>query len=362
VTVAVTRRSGRRVLAIALGLGVVAFTFAYVLPKIANYGSVWDVLKGLTWPQMLALAAATLANIATYAPPLMAALPGIGFRPALTVTLTSTASTYIAPGGAGVGIAVSFAMLRAWRFGAGAVGLAVAVMGVWNQLFLLGAPALALGLLTLSGEHNDLLDTVALIGFVVFSVALGVLALALRSAELARKIGDLAARGTSGVLRVVRRGPVRWGGESLVAFRSRTIGLLRARWWFLTVATLAGQLTVFAVLLVSLRTLDVSRHQVSLVEAFAAWSIVRLLGSLPVTPGGVGIVEVGLTGALIGFGGRHAAVVAAVLLYRFLTIVPTVALGVVAGATWRRYQRSAGERRDVGSRGDDEHGMAPRKG
>jgi uncharacterized protein (TIRG00374 family) len=129
---------------------------------------------------------------------------------------------------------------------------------------------------------------------------------------------------------------VRWDGRSLVGFRQRTIELLRRRWWYLTLATLAGQLTVFLVLLVCLRTLGVSSHEVSAVEAFGAWSLVRLLGSLPLTPGGVGIVEVGLTGTLIAFGGGRAGVVAAVLLYRFLTIVPTLVLGLVAGATWRR--------------------------
>jgi uncharacterized protein (TIRG00374 family) len=88
--------------------------------------------------------------------------------------------------------------------------------------------------------------------------------------------------------------------------------------------------------LVSLRVLGVSPGEVSAVEAFAAWSLVRLLGSLPITPGGLGVVEVGLTTALVGFGGKNAEVVAAVLVYRFLTIVPTLILGLIAGATWHR--------------------------
>src|SRR4029078_7768194 len=113
---------------------------------------------------------------------------------------------------------------------------------------------------------------------------------------------------------------------------------LRHRWAPLTLTTLAGQLSVFVLLLVSLRVLGVSASDVSVVEAFAAWSLVRLLGSLPVTPGGIGIVEVGLTGALVGFGGANAEVVAAVLVYRFLTIVPTLGLGALAGATWRRHR------------------------
>jgi len=137
---------------------------------------------------------------------------------------------------------------------------------------------------------------------------------------------------------LIRRPPVRWSGETLVAFRRDTIGLLRRRWHLLTLATLAGQLTVFLLLLASLRTLDVSSTEVSAIEAFAAWSLVRLLGSLPITPGGLGVVEVGLTTALVGFGGDNDQVVAAVLVYRFLTIVPTLVIGLIAALTWRHYR------------------------
>ena len=49
-------------------------------------------------------------------------------------------------------------------------------------------------------------------------------------------------------------------------------------------------------------------------------------------------MELGLTGLLVGFGGSNAAVVAAVLVYRFLTLVPTLVLGLLAAATWRRHR------------------------
>jgi uncharacterized membrane protein YbhN (UPF0104 family) len=45
-----------------------------------------------------------------------------------------------------------------------------------------------------------------------------------------------------------------------------------------------------------------------------------------------------LTGALLGFGGNNAGVVAAVLVYRFLTMVPTIALGLLATTLVRRYR------------------------
>jgi uncharacterized membrane protein YbhN (UPF0104 family) len=66
-----------------------------------------------------------------------------------------------------------------------------------------------------------------------------------------------------------------------------------------------------------------------------------MVGSIPITPGGVGIIELGLSGALVGFGGNDAGVVAAVLVYRFLTVVPTLALGLLAAFTFRRHEPPA---------------------
>jgi uncharacterized membrane protein YbhN (UPF0104 family) len=266
----------------------------------------------------------------------MAALPQLGFRRAFVVTQASTASTYIAPGGAAVGVALSYAMLRSWGLPARSVGLATALTGIWNQFALLGFPVIALALLTLEKEQNAALQTVAMIGLAVFVVAAAGFAVGLSTPRLARSVGNAAARLANQGLRILRRGPVAWNGDSFVRFRNEAVGLLRHRWHVLTLATLAAQLSVFVVFLVSLRALDVSASEVSGVEAFAAWSLVRLLGSLPITPGGLGVVEVGLTAALVGFGGANAEVVAAVLLYRFLTIVPTLLLGLLAGATWRR--------------------------
>jgi uncharacterized protein (TIRG00374 family) len=324
-----------------IGIAVLVGTFVFILPRIADYRSVWDVVKGLTWEQIGLLVLTTIANLATYAPPWMAALPGLGYRQATVLTLASTASTYIAPGGAAVGVGTSYAMLRGWGLKGRPVSIAVAVTGVWNQFALLGFPVVALAALTLQHEKNGLLQTVALIGLVVFVVAVAAFAAGLSTPALARKVGDLAARICNFFLRLVRRGPVEWDGEAFVRWRDDTVQLLERRWHVLTIATLAGQLTVFGVMLASLRVCGVTAAQVTFTEAFAGWSLARLLGSLPITPGGIGVVEVGLTGVLVGFGGNNADVVAAVLIYRFLTIVPTLVLGLIAGATWRRHNRGA---------------------
>ncbi len=332
------RFTWRHALAVGVGLAVVVATFAFILPKIADYRDVWDVVQTLSWKDITLLAGATVLNLVTFAPPWMAALPGLRFRQAFVVTQASTASTYVAPGGVAVGMGVSFAMLRAWGFDSTAVGLAVAVTGVWNQLAMLAFPTIALVLLTLTGDSHAALDSIAYLGLAIFVVVFGAFAAGLSTPTLARGIGDLAARIASWAKGLIRKKPVTWNGESFVGFRNRTNSLLKRRWHVLTLTTLAGHLTVFLVLLVSLRVLDVSVDEVSAVEAFAAWSLVRLLGSIPITPGGLGVVELGLTTALVGFGGHQVEVVAAVLVYRFLTVVPTLLIGLATGATWKRYR------------------------
>lgn len=333
-------RTGRRRIVVAVvGIAFVASVFLFFLPKIADYRDVVDVVRDLSWENWLALLAATAFNVLTYAPPWMAALPGLRFRQAFVMSQASTALGVVAPAGAAVSIAGSFAMLRGWGFRSGPVGVAVAVTGVWNQLANLLWPVLGLAALTLAGggDRDRLLHTVALTASIVLVVVLAGFGIALSSKRRARQIGDLAARFVNRGLGIVRRGPVTWDGSALVSFRSRTLEVLRRRALPLTLAVLVGQFAVFLVLLVCLRTLGVSAEDVSTVEAFAAWSLVRLLGSVSFTPGGLGLVELGLAGALVGFGASNADAVAATLLYRFLTMVPTLILGLLFAATWRRH-------------------------
>lgn len=284
----------------------------------------------------MTLAAATVLNLLTFAPPWIVALPRLSFRKAFALTQVATALAIVVPAGAAVGIAGSYGMLRRWGFPGREIGRAVTLVSLWNQFANLSYPIIAVFLLSAFGESSALLATAAFVGVAILGVAIATLAVVLASDRTATDVGELASAVASWGLRRLGRSPVLWGGESFERFRRDSLELLRRRWHVLTLATYAGTLTVFLVLLVSLRAFDVPGAEVSAVEAFAAWSLARILGSFPITPGGIGVVELGLTGALVGFGGNNAGVVAAVLVYRFLTMVPTVALGLLAGAAARR--------------------------
>jgi putative heme transporter len=337
------RRTGRgRIIGAVASVLIVGGVFAFALPRIANYGEVWDVVQTLSWQWVLGLILATTLNLATYAPPLVAALPGLSYVHASRVTLASTALSAVAPGGAAVGMASSFAMLRAWGFSGRPVGLAVVVTSVWNQFVILGFPIIAVAGLAAEGGRNRTLEIAAMLGLVVFVAIVVGFAVGLSSDRLARRVGDRAARLVSSAKRLIHKAPVKWNGASFVRFREEAIVLIRRRWFFLTTATLAGHLTVFVVLLASLRAVGVPHGEVTIVEAFAAWALARILGAIPITPGGVGFVELGLTGVLVAFGASDAEAVAATLIYRFLTVLPTIVVGLAAAATWKVGRRPDG--------------------
>jgi uncharacterized protein (TIRG00374 family) len=331
------RSPRRRVAGALVAVVVIAVVFAGILPRIADYGDVWGVVQTLSPLELGALAAVTAINLATFAPPWMAAIPGLGYWNAMVLTQVSTALSIAVPGGDAAGIAASYAMLRQWGFGRRTVAVAVVVTGVGNQLVNVLLPLLALALLVMSGESSPLLLTAGLIGIAAILGLTLAAVLVLRSERQALAVGRRAQWVANRVLAIVHR-PARAGwGEALVRFRRETVELVARRWPALVASLLAGHLSVFAVLLVALHATGVGSGEVSWVEALAAWGLIRLLSAVPVTPAGVGIVELGLSSALVGFGAPNARAVAAVLLYRALTVLPPLALGAILGLTWRRH-------------------------
>ena len=232
-------------------------------------------------------------------------------------------------------MATQFGMLESWGLEGRPVGLAVVLTNIWSQLAKYGFPVVALAALAADGGTNKTLELVALIGLIIFIAIVAGFAAGLSSKRSARTVGDAAASAASWLKRLIRKRPVSWSGAEFVRFRSGAIDLLRRRWHVLTIATIASQLAVFVVLVVTLRAVGVTRVPGRHRRGVPAWSFIRALGSIPITPGGFGIEELVLTGALVGFGADNAAAVAATLIYRFLTVVPILVLGLLAAGTYK---------------------------
>jgi uncharacterized protein (TIRG00374 family) len=102
----------------------------------------------------------------------------------------------------------------------------------------------------------------------------------------------------------------------------------------LLVSVAVAQVVGAVILLVALRGLGVG-DELGLVEFARVYFVVTLLSSFVPVPGGVGVVEAGLTGALVAAGVDATPALAGVLVYRLLTYVLPIALGAMLYVVWR---------------------------
>jgi putative heme transporter len=331
------RKERKRAIMMVVGLAVMVAVFAWVIPKFADYGEVWKQIKAISPKWLIVLAVADVINLATYAPNWMVALPGLRYRQSLELNMAGTAVANVAGAiGGPVSMGMQYGMMREWGFERRHAGRAMVLTGVWNQFISFGMPIIAIVLLTIRGGKNAALMVAAQVGLPLLIVGLGVFITILRSDAGARKIGAFVDRLRRRIAQLRKKEFTGDSGRALMTFRKDSLELLRRRWAALTVTTLVGNLTVFAVFACAIRAVGTPGTEVTLTEAFAAWAITRLLSAVPLTPGGLGFIDVGLTGALLAFGAEDAKAVSAVLLYRVLTWLPPVVLGAIAALTWRK--------------------------
>ena len=324
-------------------LALVAGIFFFAFPQIADLSEVWKVIAAMTPIEIGTLLIAALWNIATYWLVLMASLPGSNVWQTMKVNQASTAVANTIPGGGALGVGVTFNMYASYGFSPGEIGLSVLVSGIWNNFMKLGMPVVALALLAIQGNVSGSLAIAGVVGIVTLIVAIGLFGAVLSSERLAGRVGGWLARVVGRLRRLVRKDPHTDLAESTVRFRRDAIGLLRHRWLALTITSLVSHLSLFFVLLVALRHVGVPEQEVGAIEALAAFAFVRLISALPITPGGLGVVELGLTAALITAGGPEPEVVAAVLVYRALTYVLPIPFGIIL---YLKYKAGAQDRAD----------------
>lgn len=325
----------KRVVQAVVSLALVVGIFWFAIPRIADYHDVWRTLQDLTPLELWSLVAATVFNLVTYWLANMAALPGLRLGQAAVVTQTTTSVANTIPAGGAIAVGLTYQILGSWGFTASAISLYVLVTGIWNVFMKLGLPIVSLGLLAITGELTSVLVVAAMVGVVVLLVAVSLFGLILWKKAFARRIGDGLGAAASWFLRIVRRPQVSGWGEAAVRFRKQTIQLVARRWPWLTFTTVLSQLALYFVLLLSLRNVGISEEEVSWAQVLAVFAFGRLIAALPITPGGLGVVELGYIGGLVAAGGNEAQVVAAVLLFRALTYGVQIPLGAFTYVIWR---------------------------
>ena len=285
-------------------LSPVWFT-AMLLLQVGSYGCMWAV-------QRLALRTDT-------------------WSPVITSQLASNAFGRIIPGGVAAAGALQYAMLVRQGIPPAAAASGMAASSVLVFGILLALPLLALPAMIGGAPVDPSLEYAAIAGALLFGliVAGGVVGFATdRPLHL---VGRAAQSVRNRVLR--RREPLRDLPDRLLRERDRVRHTLGAHWWQALLFAGGRWVLDYLTLLAALTALGADPSPSLVLLAFCA---AQLLGTLPITPGGLGFVEAGLTGTLALAGVSGGAAVVATLAYRLVSFWLPIPIGGLAALLHRR--------------------------
>ena len=326
--------SVRQVLQGLLGLGIAVGLLVWGLPHFVGttWEEVFDRLQQIGPGTALRLLALMLCGLWLYTFTLTGSLPGLSHGKALILNVCGSSVGNLLPGGGAAGVAATYVMCRSWGFSRRDISTSVIVTGIWNVLGRLALPVIGTGVL--------LTGATSLPRMVVRGAASGALAgLALLALSITMIASERAAavigHGLDKALRPLRRRS-RADRDTYIAelvrdLRGRLNVVIRTGWPRMTLG-LVGFFSVYYLLFWScLVALDV---QVSVSHIFAAYAVGRLLSTVGITPGGLGITETGTAAVLIGFGADPAAATAGVVLFSIYIHLLEIPLGAIGWVVW----------------------------
>ncbi len=325
----------------------------FVVSAAAGGALVWLALPtatGAAWKQLVPAAAHVhlgwlvvllalwVAGLLAHTITLTAAMPGLTHRRALLLSLTGSAVANVLPVGGAAGIALNYRMARRWGHTATSISTYTLVTNVWDVLAKFLLPILALPALLLAASSAGGTVTYAVvIAALVMAVLIGIGTATLASPSAAARTGSVADRVLG---RWLANGACR---EALVNLQSDTSRVVRTGWRRLSAGMLLYTSLLFVLLLACLSATGAG---LSLIAVLAGFAVERLLTLAGLTPGGTGVVEVGLASTLLAFPGAPVGIALGVLLYRAITFGLEIPVGGLALAGWcwtqRRATRTAG--------------------
>lgn len=320
---------------VGLGLAVVAF---WVLTGRRNeLAGAATYLAHLRWGWLLVGAVAEAGSLVAFALVqqwlLRSGQVEVGLRPMTAITLVSTTINNSIPAGPVVATVFTFGQFR--RRGADDA------LAAWTLVATFVAASVSLALLAavgvaVAGAEGANLDLIGVIvAVLVVTIAMGVVFVQRR----------MLLRTVSGALRLLRRLTGHPRGEvgqyvDRLMDRLAAVSVSPRRAAGITGWALANWVLDCGCLVLSFTAVGVGVPWKGLLLAYGAG---QLAANLPITPGGLGVVEGSLQIALVAFGGDATSTVAAVLLYRILSFWVELPIGWV---TWG-YLAWAGRRQQA---------------
>ena len=327
-----------RILGRVVFLAVMAFAFYGLAPRLLD---MWDQVPQLRTVSIYWFVAILICEVGSYACAwdlTRIALPRVSWFVAATAQLTSNAVAKVVPGGAAIGAATGFRMLSVSGIDKGSAGAALTATSIISNGVLLCLPMVALFLSILGAPIPDGMIHVAW-GGAVLAVALFGFTFSLVRFDRPIHWFARTITATAGWVNK-RRG--RTGGptvEGIVRQRDQMVSSLGARWRAALLAAVGNWLLDYFALVCALKACGVD-PRLSLV--LLAYAVAAVLGMIPITPGGVGFVEAGLTAMLVLAGVPSEKALLAVLAYRIASYWLPLPAGLGAHFVFRhRYGKKS---------------------
>lgn len=322
----------REVLQSVVGLVLVALLIAYGLPYLldTSWAAIGAQLARVRPGTALLMAGLLVAGLFCYTWVVLGSLPGVGHVQALKINAVSATIANLVPLGAAVGVAVSWMMLRTWGFSKSAISSSFLVTAVWNVLARVLLPVV--GCLVLVAGPIDaprvVITGAALAGAIGTAVVV-VCVVMIASDRVAGAVARVLHAVLSPFSRRIREGRRL---EALVTDqRSRAESVVRTGWLPMTLGMVGQFVLLFGLYWVAARVVGLD---LPVAELICAYTFRQFLTVLAVTPGGLGVTEVGTAGLLVLFGADGGAASATALLYAIYAHLVVVPFGLAALAAW----------------------------
>jgi uncharacterized protein (TIRG00374 family) len=314
-------------------LGVTGASLYLVAPSLIDLLGSWEDLDTLAPAWLAAMVVLQAAALACLWALQHVALRAPSWPAVIASQLAGNALAKIAPGGGALGATLQYRMLVKSGLPGPRTVAGLTAANLLTFAAVLALPVLALPAIVRGGVSRTLVEATVL-GLVVY------IALFAIGSVLIVLDGPLAWVGRT-VQRVRNRlrrrsEPLRHLPDRLLRERNRIVAALGPRWKRSLAATIGRWAFDYGTLLAALAAVGSTPRPALVLLAFCA---AQVLAQIPVTPGGLGFVEAGLTAMLALAGVSAGAAVLATFSYRLVSYWLPLPVGLVAyGWHARRYR------------------------
>jgi hypothetical protein len=306
--------------------GITAFVVVLVaeyliVPELAGARKSLTALRQVNVAYLVAGVLLEAAALLSYALLTRAVLPpgAIKLGRLVRIDLSAFATSHVVPGGSAPGTALSYRLLTESGVDGADAAFALATQGIGSAVVLNGIFWVVLVVSLFLHGYNPLYLVAAGVGVALISIFATIVLLLLegreRAVEFVRRLSDKVPfvdgeRTAASIRRIASRLRTLIDDKELLR---RAIGWAAAN-WLLDAASLWVFIAAFGKL-------------VSPIDLLVAYGLANILAVIPITPGGLGVIEGVLIPTLSGFGVGKGIATVAVLSYRLVNFWLPIPVG-----------------------------------